>query len=59
MGRLHALRWGPLLQLWLDGELVPEKVEQVLLHLGECPECAAEIETMGRIRASLTRVALH
>ena len=56
MGRFHQLRWGPLLELWLDGELAADRVDRVLVHLGECPDCAAEIETMARIKASLARL---
>ncbi|MEM9467432.1 MAG: zf-HC2 domain-containing protein [Actinomycetota bacterium] len=59
MGRLHQLRWGPLLELWLDGELAPDRVERVLAHLADCPDCAAEIETMARIKASLARLEVH
>ena len=59
MGRLHQLRWGPLLELWLDGELAADKVERVLVHLADCPDCSEEIETMARIKASLARLEVH
>ncbi|MEM8707955.1 MAG: zf-HC2 domain-containing protein [Actinomycetota bacterium] len=59
MGRLHALRWGPLLELWLDGELAAEQVERVLEHLADCPECLAEIEAMAKVKASLARLQVH
>jgi anti-sigma factor RsiW len=59
MGRFHQLRWSPLLELWLDGELTPERVDAVLTHLTECPDCTAEIETMARIKASLARLEVR
>ncbi|MEM9201105.1 MAG: zf-HC2 domain-containing protein [Actinomycetota bacterium] len=59
MGHLHRLRWGPQLELWLDGELDPARVEQVLLHLADCPECVAQVEAMARIKASLSRLEVH
>lgn len=59
MGRFHQLRWGPLLELWLDGELADHKVERVLVHLADCPDCTAGIETIARIKASLARLEVH
>lgn len=59
MGRLHAYRWGPLLELWLDGELTGDKVDRVLAHLADCPECLAEIEAMARVKAALSRLEVH
>ena len=59
MGRLHQLRWGPWLELWLDGELAADRVDAVLLHLADCPDCGAEIEAMARIKASLARLDVH
>ena len=59
MRYLHRLRWGPQLELWLDGELDRSRVEQVLVHLADCPDCAAQIETLARIKASLSRLEVH
>ena len=36
-----------------------QKVERVLLHLADCPDCSAEIERMARVKASLSRLEIH
>lgn len=56
MRLLHRMRWAPALELWLDGELDPSRVHAVLLHLENCPDCGEAIETMARLKASISRV---
>ena len=56
MRLLHRMRWGPALELWLDGELDPSRVDSVLHHLENCPDCGDAIEAMARLKASLARV---
>ena len=38
-----------LLGEYYDGELSPARRRQVEAHLGECPSCAAELESLGRL----------
>ena len=59
MGLLHRLRWGPALELWLDGELDPSRVDATLVHLENCPDCGEAIEAMARLKASLARLEVH
>ena len=39
----------------LDGELPPERVEQMLRHAADCPECAEEWERMRRLKELVRR----
>lgn len=50
------MRWGPALELWLDGELDPSRVDSVLLHLENCPDCGDAIEAMALLKSSLSRL---
>ena len=56
MRLLHRMRWGPALELWLDGELDPARVDSVLLHMENCPDCAEAIEAMAQLKAAISRV---
>ncbi|MDO5662475.1 MAG: mycothiol system anti-sigma-R factor, partial [Brachybacterium sp.] len=39
----------------MDGELSPAQAERIAAHLGDCPECAEEVERYRRIKALLRR----
>lgn len=56
MGFLHRLRWNPALELWLDGELDSARIDAVLLHLEDCPDCGEVVEALARLKASLARI---
>lgn len=53
MGRLHRVRWGRSLETWVDGELEESRARCVDVHLEECEDCAAEVATLLRMKASI------
>lgn len=55
----HRLRWGPVIELWLDGELAVERVDAVLVHLVACPDCLACAEALARLKAALSRLEVR
>lgn len=50
---------GPLLMAILDGELDPEKQQDVEGHVETCPRCQAELEDLQRLKEQMSRVRLR
>ena len=44
---------GELLTAYLDGELRPGELEQVVGHLGDCPDCILEFHSLKEMRAAM------
>lgn len=38
-----------------DGEVSPERVDRMLEHLSDCPECAREVERLQRMKEIVRR----
>ena len=47
------LRYG--LEEALDGEVPPELAERMTAHTADCPECAAEVERLRRLKELVRR----
>ncbi len=56
MGRMHRARWATALEGLLDDEIDAGRVERVLAHLEECPDCLRELEMLIEIQQSLGRL---
>ncbi len=56
MGHMHRARWGHILELWMDDELDPARIERVLRHLSECADCAGEVEELACLKRALAHV---
>ena len=57
MGWLHRARWAESLDGLLDDEIDARRVERLLAHLEECPDCLRELEQLARLQRSLSRLA--
>jgi anti-sigma factor (TIGR02949 family) len=44
------------LQAFLDGEITPDRAEQVAAHLESCTRCSVEAEILERVIATLRRL---
>lgn len=44
-----------LLEEACDGELSPERIQRMLDHLGDCPECAQEVERLRQMKKLVRR----
>jgi anti-sigma factor RsiW len=53
---MHRRRWGPRLQTYVDGEAAPSRVALVERHVADCPDCAAEMELVRRMKRALARL---
>lgn len=49
---------GELLTAYLDGELRPGELDQVVEHLGECADCILEFHALKEIRAAMRSLPL-
>jgi len=49
MRSIHSWRWGTALQTYLDGEATSRRSAIVRRHVAECPDCASEMELLGRM----------
>lgn len=56
MGVMHRRRWGPRLHAYVDGEAAPSRVTLVERHVADCPDCAAEVELVRRMKSALARL---
>ena len=45
--------YGDRLSAYLDGELATAEMQAVSLHLGSCPECRDELQTLDRARIAI------
>lgn len=56
MGALHHRLWQGRLQGFVDGELPPARAARVRAHVADCPDCAAELELLHRMKGALGRL---
>ena len=56
MGVIHRLRWGTLVEQWLDQELDDDRAERVLSHIEECTDCRSAAEEYACIKRALARM---
>lgn len=53
---VHRRRWGPRLQLYVDGEAAPSRISLVERHVADCPDCRAEMEFVRRVKGALAKL---
>jgi anti-sigma factor RsiW len=53
---MTCTRWEPLISAFVDGELDAEASWQLKAHVAECEHCAAELETLRRLKWSLAAI---
>ncbi len=58
MGVIHRLRWGTLVDQWLDQELDDDRAERVLSHLERCKDCRTAAEEYACIKRALARMEM-
>lgn len=56
MGVIHQLRWGTLVEQWLDEELDDRRAEKVLSHIEGCIDCRSAAEEYACIQRALARM---
>lgn len=54
--RLSCRQVRRTLQAFLDGEVAPERAEQVAAHLESCTRCSVEADIMDRVISALQRL---
>ena len=57
MGTIHRWRWGPNLEARADREAAPARVAVVDRHVADCPDCAADLRIIRRMKGTLARLA--